>query len=181
MKRERGMKNVVWMAFLLLPALGTYLIIHEGAHITTAVLQGEEVRGVIFYYGGVKVLLSTPEGARQGIKWGFIAISGIAFTLGIGYVLYFTRSKWLSTGNVYLTYFFFFLLVILLCGDPFYYCLYPVLGTGDIVGVSSFLNVPIVLVYLIALSLLAINLYLARIRVAREVRRLRDTVPNSVE
>jgi len=62
------MKNAVWMAFLLLVALGTYLIIHGGAHITTAVLQGEEVHGIILYYGGMKVLLSTPKGPRQGIS-----------------------------------------------------------------------------------------------------------------
>ena len=159
--------------FLLL-AVVTYSIIHEGAHIIAAVLQGEEVRGVIYYYGGIKVLLSTPEGARQGVKWGFIAISGIAFTLGMGYVLYFTRNRWLNTGNVYLRYFLFFLLVILLCGDPVYYCLYPVLGTGDIVGVSSFFSVPIALAYLTAASLFAINLYLAKTRVARKVRSLRE-------
>jgi len=128
------------------------------------------VLGVQIYGPGIKVLLATPENARQGIKWGFIAVSGIAFTLTTGYILYLLRSRWFGIRNAYLRHFFLYSLVVLLCGDPFYYVCYPILGTGDIVGVSSFFGVPIALVYLIALSLLALNIYLARYRVGSEMK-----------
>ena len=165
LKRRRKIPKLMrWLIFFV--TVATWLTIHEGAHIIAGILQGEEVRGIEFVVGfnvlpGFKVLFSTPESGRYGVKWGLIGVSGIAFTLTMGYTFYLFRKRLLHIKNRYLRYHLNYVLMLLLIADPLYYCVFFFLGTGDIHGVSLSFGVPKVLVFVVALLFLVMNTYLS--------------------
>ena len=153
-----------WLIFLV--TVATHVTIHEGAHVLAGILHGEDVLGIEFIVGfnvlpGFKVLFSTPESERYGVKWGLIGVSGIAFTLTTAYALYYFRKQLLNIKHRCLRYYLNYLLLFLLITDPLYYCVFFFLGTGDIHGVSLSFGVPKVLVFVIALLLLVMNTYLS--------------------
>ena len=129
--------------YFLLPALLNVLLqhtVHESIHYLVARLLGEGVREFRFLTNGwltSQVIYATPVAERVGAHWLVIAWTPAVLTTIIGYALYVTRHRWLTSISLLNTGLW-FATVYFLVVDPLYFAvLSPFFGGGDVAAAAA--------------------------------------------
>ena len=129
--------------YFLLPALLNVLLqhtVHESIHYLAARLLGEGVREFRFLTNGwltSQVIYATPVAERVGAHWLVIAWTPAVLTTIIGYALYVTRHRWLTSISLLNTGLW-FATVYFLVVDPLYFAvLSPFFGGGDVAAAAA--------------------------------------------
>jgi len=151
--------------YFLLPAILAVLMqhtLHESVHYLAARLLGEAVLEFRFLTNGLltsRVVYATPVAERSGAHWLLIAWAPAVATTLVGYLLYYSRRRWI-TGIPLLNVGFWFATVYFLLVDPLYFALLsPFFGGGDVAAAAA-IGWPRWPVHLAALSVLLFNLRL---------------------
>ncbi len=112
-----------------------YYIIHEGAHLVTALLFGA-FKGIRFVKFGLGVQIVADTGIMSDMKIFIFCISGAAAALIAGYILVWQRMRILELPGKKLKTAAYYTTVILLFLDPLYLSvLYRFVGGGDFNGI----------------------------------------------
>ncbi len=121
---------------ILILAVLTFLILHEGAHIVVAHAFGEYESFRLHLYGA-EVIFKTPVEQRAGIQWGFISGAANALTLMLGYLLLLSRKTMAALKNHFWRSYIYWLTFLFLLIDAFNLSIGPFLYGGDIGGIVA--------------------------------------------
>mgnify|MGYP001321727963 CR=1 FL=1 len=141
---------------ILVIAVLTFIVLHEGAHLAVGYAYGEFESLRILPYG-VEVIFKTPVEQRSGIQWGFISGSANALTLSLGYLFFLIRGKMASLNNNFWRNYVYYLTFLLLLIDPFNLSIGPFIYGGDIGGITAGFGLNQYLVQVIFLIILLLN------------------------
>lgn len=139
----------------LIPAILAYFIIHEGAHMITALFMGTW-KGIRFMQMGVQIVTDTNR--MTDFQIGLMCIAGPAASLAAGYIMAAVTKKLLAIKSLFLRAVFYYTTLVLLINDTVYLSvIYPYVGGGDMNGITLFF--PEVYVRTAFVFLFFINLY----------------------
>jgi hypothetical protein len=125
-----------WIYFLV--AWFLYMIIHEGVHAFTALIEGEFKTILVHWYGPEVVYKSQVSERMPGIKWTLISgLSGIITVLS-GYILFGMKNRIYAIKNTDLKGILYLVTIAFLLIDPLYFSILTSLigGGGDVTGIA---------------------------------------------
>jgi hypothetical protein len=149
---ERKMKKYI----ILLIAVLTFLVLHEGAHLVVAHAFGEYEAFRLHFYGA-EVIFKTPVELRSGIKWGFISGSANLLTLTLGYLLLISCKRLAALKSYFWRSFSYYIAFLFLLIDAFNLSIGPFIYGGDIGGIVAGFGLNRYLVQGIFLIILLLN------------------------
>jgi magnesium-transporting ATPase (P-type) len=129
------MRNLI--TFLL--ALLIFSIIHEGAHILTAMALDEYKAFDIKFYG-LEVSFKTPEEERNGFTWALISGTSNIITIALGYCLFAIRHRFVISRSLFFASLGYWLSILFLTIDPLNLSIGALLYGGDATGIAIGLN-----------------------------------------
>lgn len=119
-------------AFILVIAL--YYVIHEGAHLITALVLGS-FKQIHFLQLGVQI--DTYREKMSDVQTAVFCMAGPGITIILSYVLLFLTGKILESGSLFFRALAYYMTLLFLLNDPFYLSvLYPYVGGGDMNGIK---------------------------------------------
>ncbi len=146
------MRNLV--AFLL--ALTLFALIHEGAHVATAIVFDEYESFHVRNYG-LEVTFKTPVEMRSGFEWALISGISNLLTTSLGYYFYAIRRRFANSSRAIIVGLGYWLTILFLILDPLNLSIGLIIYGGDATGIAVGLNVSRWLVQGIFLAIFLIN------------------------
>lgn len=121
-------------------ALLIFLVIHEGAHILTAIAL-HEYESFHLKILGLEVTFKTPVEMRTGSKWAVISGTGNIITIALGYCFYAVRHRFATSRSLFVASLGYWLNILFLIADPLNLSIGSLFYSGDATGIAVGLNV----------------------------------------
>jgi hypothetical protein len=141
----------------LLAAIVLYYIVHEGAHVISALLMGK-YEGIRIMAWGLGVQVLADAASMSDIQFFIFNIAGIFATMIAAYILIWRRQSILRTPSKVLRAIAYYATFIFLCLDPLYLSvIYRFVGGGDMNGILR-IGIPEAVVFNFFLAMLCVNI-----------------------
>lgn len=146
-----------WISLII--SIVLYYVIHEGAHLCTALIMGTFQRIRIVQFGlGVQIVADTA--AMSNLQIFIFCIVGVIATLIVGYALVWKRKSILKSKNKLIRVIAYYATLVFLMLDPIYLSvLHNFVGGGDMNGITQ-IGIPVIPASIVFFAIAALNLFI---------------------